>query len=142
MKKVFTTFATAAIMTMAAGSVAAQNSADTQNQNPVTALAQTSSLKVRVSGIRETKGTILVALGDYTRPMEMAAERTAANSETVECTLTGNIDPAARIHVFHDLNGNFDLDRNERGIPVEGCFSGAVEKDADGVAIVKLVYYN
>jgi uncharacterized protein (DUF2141 family) len=135
MKKVFTTFATAAIMTLATGGA--------QAQNPDNA---TSTMKVRVSGIREAKGTIFVALGDYTDPdtkwIGAKASAEDARDGAVECILSGEIHLGATLYAFLDNNGNNTLDKNPGGIPAEGCAFGPIEKDADGTAIIKLTYFN
>ncbi len=133
MKKIILTIAISTVSLFAADYASAQDNM----QDP----AQNNRLKVKISGIREAKGTIMVALGDYADPAKMAVAMVPANEGTVECVLTGNIDLDARLHVFHDENGNFNLDMNEMGVPTEGCASVPVETDENGTALVKLTYH-
>jgi uncharacterized protein (DUF2141 family) len=99
------------------------------------------SLRVRITAVKGGKGTLLVALGDYTDPAEMAYAMVPVIGETVECTLRGKIDRAAKLHAFHDANGNYTLDKDAAGIPAEGCASGPLSIAEDGAATVTLKYY-
>lgn len=141
MKKVIISVAMASIVAIAGNEAAAQNPQATETT------AKTGELKVRITGIREARGIVLVALGDYTKTAPdgwvggMAAAGDAENG-SIECTLTGDIDPDATIYAFLDTNGNRDLDRNERGIPVEGCAFGPVVLDENGIAKLELKYFD
>lgn len=42
---------------------------------------------------------------------------------------------------FHDENGNWELDMNEQGIPVEGYAREKCKKEADASATVKMKMY-
>ncbi len=106
---------------------------------------KTSELKVKVTGIRENTGTVMVALGDYTDMANMIGEMVPASDAkegTAECTLTGEIDLGATLYAFLDTNGNRNLDLNEKGIPSEGCAYGSVVLDENGTATIELKYYN
>ena len=45
------------------------------------------------------------------------------------------------ISLFHDENGNWELDMNEQGIPVEGYAREKCKKEADASATVKMKMY-
>lgn len=98
-------------------------------------------IKVKVTGIRNDNGKIMVSGGDFDKPAEMAYGMTEARKDTVVCALFGKLAPGAKIYAFHDENGNFDLDRYPGGKPAEGCFAGTAEPAEDGVITIALTYY-
>lgn len=96
------------------------------------------SLKVKVTGIRSDKGRIMVAAGDYNHPETMAYGMTQAKLGSVECILHDKFEPESNIYAFHDENGNFNLDKDTEGKPVESCFAGITEADDNGVITIPL----
>ena len=138
MKRIITTIAMAAIAAFVTTVVAAQTP-------ETTTAVTTSELKVKITGIRENTGTVMVALGDYKDLTNMVGEMvpaSTANEGTAECILSGDIDLGATLYAFLDSNRNFNLDLNERGIPAEGCAFGPVVLDENGTATIELKYYN
>ncbi len=136
MKKFIVTAAVAAIAVFTGNQAMAQAAQNTP---------EAGNLKVRITGIRENTGTVMVALGDYTDLGNMVGEMvpaSAAQDGTAECVLTGKIDLGATLYAFLDTNGNFNLDLGERGIPAEGCAFGPVTLDENGTATIELKYYN
>jgi len=106
------------------------------------ASAQEGTLKLRVSGLRSAEGKVMAVLVDHKDPAKVAyAMAPATDNGTVECTLTGKINLEAPLYVFHDADGNFNLNLDPAGVPVEGCFSGPVTLDEEGTALVELKYY-
>lgn len=45
------------------------------------------------------------------------------------------------ISLFHDENGNWELDKNEQGIPVEGYAREKCKKEPEASATVKVKMY-
>jgi uncharacterized protein (DUF2141 family) len=96
-----------------------------------------SELRVTVDGIRSLHGTILIGLYDspesYNRAIELsdkegflndphrfAAVALRANAARKSAVVFSNLDPGRyAIIVFHDENGNGELDKNVLGIPTE-----------------------
>lgn len=81
--------------------------------------AQSRSIQVEVKGVRNANGKILVMaqLDEASKPVYGLAE---ARKGSVSVTLENMSDEKYLISVFHDENGNWQLDMNEKGIPVEG----------------------
>lgn len=108
---------------------------------PADCMAQADTLRVKITGIKTFTGKIMVAGGDYGKPMEMASAMVEADAETVECVISGDIAPGTKLYIFHDANNNFQLDMTNDGVPTEGCYSGTIEPDKNGVQMVELKYY-
>ena len=104
--------------------------------------AQENSLKLKIGNIKKEGGTILIAVGDYTNPMAMVSKMIKVDGNKAECTLYDIPEGKTNLYVFHDENGNYTLDRNGEGIPLEGCYSGKIEIGKDKKeAEIKLKYY-
>ena len=82
-------------------------------------------VKVEVRGIRSAKGAIMVM----------------AVKDTVTVVLKDVPWEKFLISLFHDENGNWELDMNEQGIPVEGYAREKCKKEADASATVKMKMY-
>lgn len=113
----------------------------TMNSSPVKAVAASilllaaatataAQLTVTITGITEPKGQVVLALFDSEDAFDNggAAVRGLKIDVTGD-TLVANLDnlPAGQygIKLYHDANGNGELDRNLMGIPSEGYgFSG------------------
>ena len=99
--------------------------------------AQASELHVAVENIRSDRGRIMVALhapvpgADFPDGTTIAAQWRKARAGTLEFVFGGL--PAGRfaVAVFHDENGNDELDTNLLGIPREGY---AFSRNARGFA--------
>ena len=91
----------------------------------LTPLAHAASLDVRIEGLREAKGHVMLALTDSAEAWDGAAEarvRTrhavAATNETIRLD---DLPPGSyAVQVFHDANDNGRMDTNVVGMPVEG----------------------
>ena len=85
--------------------------------------AQVADVTVVVSGIKEVKGKIMIAMGDQSKPSEM-------KYDMVEVTSTDNVIwvlkdvPVGKtnLYVYQDVNGNYQLDKDENQVPIELCF--------------------
>ncbi len=82
-------------------------------------------LTVTVTGVRELKGTIQVAVVDSEAAWNDAAERiavqvTRADSETASLRFTGLPPGTYAVQVMHDENDDNKLNTNFAGIPIEG----------------------
>ena len=99
--------------------------------------AQAAELHVAVENIRSDRGRIMVALhapvpgADFPDGTTIAAQWRKAQAGTLEFVFGGL--PAGRfaVAVFHDENGNEELDTNLLGIPREGY---AFSRNARGFA--------
>jgi uncharacterized protein (DUF2141 family) len=83
--------------------------------------AQAATLTIRAEGIGSTQGMVYAGICDTS--FEEATcpykDRGAARAGTVELRLR-NVKPGSySIAVFHDINGNGELDRNFIGLPSE-----------------------
>jgi len=86
-------------------------------------------VKVEVRGIRSAKGAIMVMAQQDSESKPVYAMATAVPWEKF------------LISLFHDENGNWELDMNEQGIPVEGYAREKCKKEADASATVKMKMY-
>ena len=109
----------------------------------INSYAQENSLKLKVSDIKKEGGTILIAIGDYTNPLSMVSKMIKADGKNVEVTLYDIPEGKNNLYVFHDANGNFTLDMDENGTPLEGCYSGELEIGKGKKEMeIKLKYYD
>lgn len=95
--------------------------------------AQSGDLTVRVTNVRSEKGKVLIATdkGQY----DMAD----AKSPEVVLTLKGVPEGKRQLYVYHDENGNYQLDK-ENGVPAELCAMVDLEVKADTKTVdVRLV---
>lgn len=155
MKRFIETIVVAAALTLAGTYVAKARTTEaravadrtrTAVQNPET-VPQADKLTVKITGIRQSEGVVMIALGDHTKPnpegwIAGMVSASHAKDGSVVCTLKGKIDRGATLYAFLDTNGNRSLDRDEHGTPSEGCAFGPVVLDQDGVASLELRYFN
>ena len=90
-----------------------------------TPIVHGASLDVRIEGLRETKGHVLLALTDSAEAWDGKAEVRARMRQPVAATAeTIRIDDlppgSYAVQVFHDANDNGRMDTNVVGMPVEG----------------------
>jgi len=84
-----------------------------------------SDLSIRINGVKNASGTILIALHDGAKgfPLKrtpVAVREAQARSGTVTVNFEGLQAGNYAISLFHDENGNKDLDTNLVGLPTEG----------------------
>ena len=97
-------------------------------------------VKVEVRGIRSAKGDIMVMAQQDSESKPVYAMATAVK-DTVTVVLKDVPWEKFLISLFHDENGNWELDMNEQGIPVEGYAREKCKKEADASATVKMKMY-
>ena len=90
-------------------------------------------VKVEVRGIRSAKGAIMVMAQQDSESKPVYAMATAVK-DTVTVVLKDVPWEKFLISLFHDENGNWELDMNEQGIPVEGYAREKCKKEADEIA--------
>lgn len=98
------------------------------------------NVTVEVKNIRNNQGNILVMaqIDDHSTPVYgwskitgHTAQVVLKNVGTKECVIS----------VFHDENGNWKLDTDERGIPIEGFARKIYKPDSHEPFQVKLYYF-
>lgn len=97
-------------------------------------------VKVEVRGIRSARGSIMVMAQKDSQSKPVYAMVTAAK-DTVTVVLKEIFWDQFQISLFHDENGNWELDKNEQGIPVEGYAREKCKKEPDGLTTVKVKLY-
>lgn len=85
--------------------------------------AGTADLRVRIDGVRNSTGQVLIAVctrETFLQPRCEHAAATKARAGVTEFFLPGLAPGTYAVQAFHDENGNRDLDRNFLGWPREG----------------------
>lgn len=77
------------------------------------------NLEITISGIRNSKGKILVMIesDNLKTPSKYMSEITGKSCNFV---LKNIQEGTYKISAFHDENGNYEIDKDEKGIPTEG----------------------
>jgi uncharacterized protein (DUF2141 family) len=77
------------------------------------------NLEITISGIRNNKGKILLMIesGNLKTPNKYMSEITGKSCNFV---LNNIQEGTYKISAFHDENGNYEIDKDEKGIPTEG----------------------
>lgn len=97
-------------------------------------------VKVEIRGIRSAKGSIMVMALKDSESKPVYAMVTAVK-DTATVVLKEVLWEQFQISLFHDENGNRELDKNEQGMPVEGYAREKCKKEPDGSATVKVKLY-
>lgn len=97
-------------------------------------------VKVEIRGIRSTKGNIMVMAQKDAESKPVYAMAVAVK-DTVTVILKDVPWEQFQVSLFHDENGNWELDMNEQGIPVEGYAREKCKKEPDAPATVKVKLY-
>ena len=95
---------------------------------PLMAQSSTATLTVRVTGARNNKGQIAIALfqsesgfpGDSSKAVRLQQAKIDAQTQSAEFVLQGIPYGVYAVSVFHDENMNGKLDKNLVGAPKEG----------------------
>jgi Uncharacterized protein conserved in bacteria len=90
----------------------------------MTSVAQTAELTVVIKGVKEVKGNIMIAAGDRANPQEMISDMIKiVNTDDIICVLKDIPVGKTNLYVFQDINENFQLDTDEKRIPIEPCYT-------------------
>lgn len=96
-------------------------------------------LKVIVTGIKEAKGNIMIAIGSPENPQAMIADMIALEStDDLVCEFKNVPVGKVNLYVFQDMNGNYQLDQDENQIPVEPCYTKEKLKIEEGTNEIKI----
>ncbi len=105
--------------------------------------AQKTDVTVTVKDIKEVKGKIMIAIGDISNPEKMIHDMIDVEEPgEVSCLLKDVPFGKTNVYVFQDLNGNYNLDKNEKGIPIEPCFTKEKVMIKEGMKPVKAKLVN
>jgi uncharacterized protein (DUF2141 family) len=80
----------------------------------------TSTLTVRVTGLRNANGKVLLSLVRDSNSIEKRAVEIDAKSSSAQAVFENLPHGIYSVYVFHDENLNGKMDSNEMGIPIEG----------------------
>ena len=100
-------------------------------------MAQRVDVEIRVKGIEEAKGNVMIALGDLNDPQKLFTGIKEVK-ETGELTflLQGVPDGwETDLNVLHDLDGDTQLHINANGVPTEPCATAKVKISADNPVV-------
>ena len=100
-------------------------------------MAQRVDVEIRVKGIEEAKGNVMIALGDLNDPQKLFTGIKEVK-ETGELTflLQGVPDGwETDLNVLHDLDGDAKLFINANGMPTEPCATTKVKVSADNPVV-------
>lgn len=86
-----------------------------------TSMAQTTDLTITVKGIKGNRGHLMIGVGDLQNPLSMKGDMVKITSQTATTLIKGVPQGEGTIYVYHDENGNYMLDKDEQGVPKEGC---------------------
>ncbi len=104
----------------------------------VSAFAQ--DVKVEVRGIRSEKGSIMVMAQKDANSKPVFAMVKAVKGK-VEVLLKDVPWEQCQISLFHDENGNGEMDRNEQGMPIEGYAREKYKKEQETPVVMKIKLY-
>ena len=98
-------------------------------------------VKVEIRGIRSAKGNIMVMAQADSESKPVYA-MVPAVKDTVTVTLKDIPWKEFLVSLYHDEDANWELDMNDKGIPVEGYAREKFKKEQDAPATVKVkIYY-
>lgn len=84
-------------------------------------MAQTTDLTITIKGIKGNKGNLMIGVGDLQNPKSMKGNMARITNETTTVQIKEIPKGECTIYVYHDENQNYLLDKDEKGIPKEGC---------------------
>lgn len=104
-------------------------------------MAQTIDLTLTVKGIQGNSGNIMIGIGDTRNPQDMKGSMTKVSGDTATTQIKEVPQGECTIYTFHDMNGNYQLDRDEKGKPKEGCAITKTTVDEQNNMIEVVLYY-
>lgn len=106
-----------------------------------TSKAQTTDLTITVKGIKGNKGNLMIGVGDLQNPQSMKGNMAKITSETATTQIKEVPQGKGTIYVYHDENGNYILDKDEQGVPKEGCAIKKAVINEQNNSIEVVLYY-
>ena len=88
----------------------------------IASTASAGELSVKLTGIAQTKGEIMVTIFNQKTPwlkQALVSQKVVAKGDTVEVAFSNLPDGEYAVSAIHDLNGNGHLDTNAIGMPTE-----------------------
>lgn len=104
-------------------------------------MAQTIDLTLTVKGIQGNSGNIMIGIGDTRNPQDMKGSMIKVSGDTATTQIKEVPQGECTIYTFHDMNGNYQLDRDEKGKPKEGCAITQATVDEQNNMIEVVLYY-
>lgn len=115
----------AVICTLALAACATPNAEDTTSsitETPVASVSQASTVTVNVTGFKVAEGYVMAALVDvngYKGGKPLQGRQVAVDGETVSMTFTNLPAGDYAIRMYHDENGDGEMNANAFGMPTE-----------------------
>ena len=108
--------------------------------------ANARNVVVKLQGVRDQKGKIMLMAERKVKDQEKTKSKPIlmmcdAVKGEVDVTLTNVVDGEYLISVFHDENGNRQMDTDEQGRPLEGYARKAVVLDSKTSEVKMKMYY-
>lgn len=104
-------------------------------------MAQTIDLTLTVKGIQGNSGNIMIGIGDTRNPQDMKGSMIKVSGDTITTQIKEVPQGECTIYTYHDMNGNYQLDRDEKGKPKEGCAITKTMVDEQNNMIEVVLYY-
>lgn len=104
-------------------------------------MAQTIDLNVTIKGIKGIQGNLMIGVGDTKNPQTMKGDIVKIVGETVTTQIKDIPTGKTTLYIYHDENANYQLDRDEAGIPQEGCAIVHTEVNEQKNAVEVTLYY-
>lgn len=104
-------------------------------------MAQTIDLTLTVKGIQGNSENIMIGIGDTRNPQDMKGSMIKVSGDTATTQIKEVPQGECTIYTFHDMNGNYQLDRDEKGKPKEGCAITQATVDEQNNMIEVVLYY-
>lgn len=94
-------------------------------------------VKVEIRGIRTARGNVMVMAQESQQSKPVYA-LVAATKDTASVVLENVTWETFQISLFHDENGNWEMDKDEQGRPVEGYARDKCKSKPDVPTIVRM----
>lgn len=104
-------------------------------------MAQTIDLTLTIKGIQGNSGNIMIGIGDTRNPQDMKGSMIKVSGDTATTQIKEVPQGECTIYTYHDMNGNYQLDRDEKGKPKEGCAITKTMVDEQNNMIEVVLYY-
>lgn len=103
--------------------------------------AQTTDLTITIKGIKGNVGNLMIGVGDLQAPKSMKGNIIKATHPTATTQIREVPSGECTIYIYHDENENHLLDRDEKGVPTEGCAIKKTTIDQQNNSVEIVLYY-